>query len=867
MLVSRHGCEHISADLEVYTRTELPSSDIQDIAMASASGGQQPPDKGMEGIPKPPSSNVGSTGTTKKAAKYADITKKKGDNWLTFHLFREDQSISYNLSKKDRANLLFKRLKIPPQNVKSFEACDFERIRIEFKGDINIEKYKNSEAIAIRPGLKVQPLKEVKRTTRIKICWVEIGEEQDKQILETLKLFGRVEGNLEYLTYEVTEEEMADENLSHMKNIRNGERAVEIEIHQPIPSFVKIAGKRARIWHRGQNFTCSRCYKSFRSCPGKADRKECKKNNGQERDFEDFWKEISNRVPVKERMEEGDTYKTDTIDICKVPKETSKEDLLKFLGEEDVEVHPNNLKSTTFPGTWRIINISSSDLMDKIVQRMHGISFRGTRLLFIPIQLPTPMKEHPGGAQAGPAQPGAGGAEAGTAQSESTATPMDLDNNKQKEDEAEKVRQEKRKEEEAMRESVERERLRLSRERETETLREAKEGPINNGKEVTSAAKGPRGLVGGEAQVPTTGEDGEESRVSNSPNLNFLGLMKSNVQSLFTFGASKDKTVLDNPKKSPPVSEESREDDNSKLDLKRNEEYRRRKWVPPPANGSPALTQPNPEKIPPLGTQPTPKITVESDKNNDTIDSSDEIFTQDYDTIKAPLNQDPLNPVFQSEFARRLSQSRSRSRAGSTRSRAESMKSHRSNRSRKPTRGTSSKEDMALPGKRGRETLKVDSPTSSSSGSPAAKAQIVGPESPEEQEEEEQDPVDDDGYYDADDSLALNLGPKSDFGKKMEEEKEKGKGEASKVKVVAKDPKTKLPLEKLTKELSIPPGFSLTKTQKKKMIKKMKKAEAGATSLSEVESPIIKGKGKKVEEEEEKEKQVKETGTKHKSKK
>ena len=133
----------------------------KEISIRSASGGQKPPDKGQEGIPKPPSSNAESNTGTKNTAntKYADITKKKGDNWLTFHLFREDQSISYNLSKKDRANLLFKRLKIPPQNVKSFEACDFERIRIEFKGDINIEKFKNSEAIAIRPGLKVQPLK------------------------------------------------------------------------------------------------------------------------------------------------------------------------------------------------------------------------------------------------------------------------------------------------------------------------------------------------------------------------------------------------------------------------------------------------------------------------------------------------------------------------------------------------------------------------------------------------------------------------------------------------------------------------------------------------------------------------------------
>ena len=98
--------------------------------MASASGG--PPPSGDQGItPKTTNNNKNNENSNKGAAaaaiggdkdkdkgkKYADITKKKGDTWLTLSMFRENSSISYNLSKKERADLLLNSLKNPKKNV------------------------------------------------------------------------------------------------------------------------------------------------------------------------------------------------------------------------------------------------------------------------------------------------------------------------------------------------------------------------------------------------------------------------------------------------------------------------------------------------------------------------------------------------------------------------------------------------------------------------------------------------------------------------------------------------------------------------------------------------------------------------------
>ena len=140
--------------------------------MAAKSGGHGDTGSGPGpgAIPRTNINTNNSEAAAEAATNYAAMAKKEGDKWLALRLYRENSSISYNLSKKERATLLFRRLKIPPGNVRSFEACNFEMIRIEFQGDIDIERFKTSTAIQIRPGLKVQPMKEIKRTTRIKVC-------------------------------------------------------------------------------------------------------------------------------------------------------------------------------------------------------------------------------------------------------------------------------------------------------------------------------------------------------------------------------------------------------------------------------------------------------------------------------------------------------------------------------------------------------------------------------------------------------------------------------------------------------------------------------------------------------------------------
>ena len=86
-------------------------------------------------------------------------------NLIHLKLFRVNKEISFNLMKKEKASLLFRKMKLPPANVKSFEASNFKRLTIELQGDIDIEQYKFSSALKIREGLSVMPMKELKMSS------------------------------------------------------------------------------------------------------------------------------------------------------------------------------------------------------------------------------------------------------------------------------------------------------------------------------------------------------------------------------------------------------------------------------------------------------------------------------------------------------------------------------------------------------------------------------------------------------------------------------------------------------------------------------------------------------------------------------
>ena len=616
--------------------------------MAAASSGQPPPGTGP---PPAPGNNTntpitGAENTQSSGTNYASMAAATSESkWLHLHLHREEKSISFNLTKKEKAVLLFRRFKLDPKSVISIESCDFEQIRIELKPWVDVEKLKTSTAIQIRPGLKVQPMKELKRTTRVKVCWVKLSV-PDEEIVKTLELFGKVEGRVEHLTFEINEEESKDGDLHQLKGIKSGERAVEIELARNIPSYVKIAGKRARIWYPGQNFTCGRCYKSFRSCPGKADRRECLRLKGKERDFEEFWKEIVAVVPRREAMAPDDKYDTDTLDLARVPEAVTKQELLDWIKSKQINMEPEVLQPTQFKNTWKITEIPSEGVMEEMIKRLHGAKIRNKAILALPIKMPTPNKT-----QHFDMEPGGEVDDPNMEVGENMSSGLE----KQKEKEAEKEEDERLRK--AAEKSGEDEKKRIQQELDQQQRdRDQQQQERDQQQQAGQGSDQGRAAAGSSAGPSVPGKEGEatHNQTADKPNTRVSNIFTSTARNLGeTFGLlskkgpiiveSKSKSSAPQATSAPAQTKPNPEPDKIKPPAETGTRPKQQQVLAEetPAQ-APPVTNKNFVKETPLNLDPASPILSRSNRSKEedngdlTVDSNDEIFTSVIDITKTP---------------------------------------------------------------------------------------------------------------------------------------------------------------------------------------------------------------------------------------
>ena len=105
---------------------------------------------------------------------YAAAAALNSSKWIECYLQRDnpdDDSVTYSLTRKELGNLIFNKLGLPkaPGVIKTIDENSLKVIRIEVSDDLDVDKYKNNCAIQVKEGLKVLPMKEIKREKWVKI--------------------------------------------------------------------------------------------------------------------------------------------------------------------------------------------------------------------------------------------------------------------------------------------------------------------------------------------------------------------------------------------------------------------------------------------------------------------------------------------------------------------------------------------------------------------------------------------------------------------------------------------------------------------------------------------------------------------------
>ena len=197
--------------------------------------------------------------------------------WLEMHLFRDNETTSFTISDDELATILYSRFNFGEFDIVQIDHASMKLIRILVRAGVNVNNHKNDSAYQVRPGLYILPMKEMKQEKIVKLSWLP-EEVTNDQVCEVLELFGTVTKTPVNMKYAIKDN--APALTKRLRNVLSNDRKVEMIIERNIPSYIKIQERKVKVWYQGQNFSCARCYKPFRQCPGRAIAKDCQKNKG-----------------------------------------------------------------------------------------------------------------------------------------------------------------------------------------------------------------------------------------------------------------------------------------------------------------------------------------------------------------------------------------------------------------------------------------------------------------------------------------------------------------------------------------------------------------------------------------------------------
>ena len=128
-------------------------------------------------------------------------------NVLDVYLDRKDNTVSFILSKKDLAKLLFKKMAIDPKSVIKVDNSGFGKILIEFASNVNLETMTNLSIFDIRNGLRTKFYRpRHHKDTLVTINWLDI-ETPGSLVSHVLGHFGKLKSNVQWTRFKKEENE------------------------------------------------------------------------------------------------------------------------------------------------------------------------------------------------------------------------------------------------------------------------------------------------------------------------------------------------------------------------------------------------------------------------------------------------------------------------------------------------------------------------------------------------------------------------------------------------------------------------------------------------------------------------------------
>ena len=326
---------------------------------------------------------------------FAGIQKK-----LTIHLVRDENAkASFKCSPGEISTLVFKTLKIPKDNVITFEQRRMNEIDVHTIG-IDPEKYKVAMQIKIKDGLYTMPMRAMRRPTKVSVDWVGYLT-PDSCFLKLMSYFGEVVDGKVYhhLHLENKPLNKCSEDEKFIKGKPNGNKWAWVYLDRDLPSYglmepedsTKDDPWRVRIHYQRQPETCARCHQGRRGCRGKANAKKCRDKKGPKIDFEDYWRVLI-AAPIQQRTGDEVNLTANKLRLEGFTKKDvteGKEEVMKLLATfihrdiADDEIVWNEKRRSVI-----IKDVTPAEI-NKAVEKVGGTRHQGRTIFVVPMLDPS----------------------------------------------------------------------------------------------------------------------------------------------------------------------------------------------------------------------------------------------------------------------------------------------------------------------------------------------------------------------------------------------------------------------------------------------------------------------------------------------
>ena len=163
-----------------------------------------------------------------------------------------------SLSQKEKGNLIFKLLKVPPGGLLELDDSRRDHLVLTLKGSVPCSALNLSVSLKAKHGLYTRPIAPAVPITKVTVGWVS-KHTSDDEIRLSLEHFGIIVGKIEREVYEKLEGDAATEEANWMAGVKKADRVVMMKVRRAILSVILVDGKRASVRYKHNIRTCTRC--------------------------------------------------------------------------------------------------------------------------------------------------------------------------------------------------------------------------------------------------------------------------------------------------------------------------------------------------------------------------------------------------------------------------------------------------------------------------------------------------------------------------------------------------------------------------------------------------------------------------------